>query len=205
MVNNFKPEPKKETPISENLTLAPPVISIPFEATSSPKINIAGYATNNSSVEIYLDEELKTTIPTKEDGSFLAENIELNLGINNISGKTVDEKGQRSLSSKLLRIVYDSEKPKLEVNEPQDNKIVTDKKITVSGSTDPTDITVTVNDIRAIVKSDGKFSLSLDIKEGDNEIIIKAQDSAQNTTGITKRVTLQATPTPTESSPTPTS
>lgn len=189
-VNKFKPTPTKETPISENATLAPPVLNIPYEATNSASIRIKGYTLPGASVEIYLDDELKTTTKASGDGSFMTDLVELNIGTNNISGKTIDEKNNKSLLSKPIKIIYDNEKPKLELTSPQDNQTLSgDKKVTVLGSTDPdNDISITINGTRAIVNSEGNFSQTIDINDGENNIVVISLDPAGNTTQTSRKV-----------------
>lgn len=190
VINRFKPTPQTASSIAESATLAPPILNIPYEATNTATISIKGYATTSSTVEIYIDDELKTTAKAKDDGGFLTDPILLNLGTNNISGKAIDEKGNKSLPSKPIRITYENEKPTLELNEPQDSTTVKgEKKVLVSGSTDPNKgITVSANGVRLIVNSEGQFSQKLDINEGENEIVILATDIAGNTTQTTRKV-----------------
>lgn len=192
LINKFKSNPQIQTTANEDLTIAPPILNIPYEATNTATIAIKGYAQSNIKVEIYLDNDLINTTETKEDGSFITEEIELSLGTNNIFGKTVDEKGNKSLPSKTIRVIYDNEKPKLELTSPPDNQEIKggDKKVTISGSTNSNkNVFVTANGIRLIVSSDGNFSQNIDINEGDNNIVVIAGDEAGNTTQITRKVT----------------
>lgn len=193
VINRFKPAPQVTNSIADNATLAPPILSIPYEATNTATIPIKGYAAALSTVEIYIDDELKTDTKAKDDGSFSIDSISLNLGTNNISGKAVDEKGNKSPSSKPIRIIFTSDKPNLEISSPSDNQTVTgDKKVTVSGTTDADKgITVTAGSTRLIVNSDGTFSQSIEISEGENNIIITALDQAGNSTQITRKVIYQ--------------
>ena len=193
VINKFKPEEQIQTPISENATLAPPVLNIPYEATNTARIKIKGFSQAESKVEVYLDDELKTEVKVSSDGSFTTDEITLNLGTNNLSGKTIDEKGNKSLSSKPIRIIYENEKPTLDLREPADNSTVKgDKKITVSGTTNVSkDINVTANGIRLIVNSEGQFSQVLEINEGDNNIVVIAADTAGNSAQVTRKVTHQ--------------
>lgn len=184
----FKKE-QKVTQVSDNSTLAPPVLNIPFEATNSAQIDIKGYATPGSKVKIYVDDELKDTVGVQPDGSFVAKSIELNLGTNNIYGKTIDEKDQESLASKTIKLVYDSEKPPLEISEPEDGKVVQgERRLKVSGKTKP-GAQVTVNGTQLIVNSDGNFSSTYNLNDGGNSLTIKASDRASNFTEVTRKVT----------------
>jgi hypothetical protein len=185
--------------VSENPTLAPPVLSIPYEATNSAEIKIKGYATSNSQVKIYIDNELVDTTESNSEGSFITKFVTLNLGVNKIYGKTVDEKDTESLPSKEIKVTYVNEKPKLEVTEPNDGREITggDKKVRVSGKTDPAN-QVFVNGGLVVVNSDGNFSSDIPINEGENSITpinegensitVRSQDKAGNSTEATRKV-----------------
>lgn len=190
--NKFKPT-TKPNPASETTVIAPPVLNIPFEATNSSSIKISGYSTPKHKVEIYIDDELKNTAEVAEDGSFKTDEILLNFGTNNIYGKSVNEDGVKSLASKTIKLTYSNEKPKLEITEPTDGQQIKggDKRINVSGKTDPQNI-LTVNGNTVIVNGDGNFSKTLDINEGDNIISIIATDSVGNSTQIERKVTYSA-------------
>lgn len=187
---NSKIKPTQKIVPTSFDSLAPPVIDIPFEATNTAKIKITGYAPSNSKVELLIDDSLKDTTETKEDGSFEFTDVSLNLGTNNISGKTVDEKGVESLPSKTLYVYYSNESPNLSISEPEDNKTIQggDKKITIKGKTD-TDIKIYINDTRVITNSDGNFSSEQSLNDGDNNFIIKATDKAGNETNLSRKVT----------------
>ncbi len=192
-VKSFGQKPQhKPVSAAENPSLAPPVLSIPFEATNTAQINISGYATADSKVNLYLDDAVKDSVKASDDGSFNFSNVSLSLGTNNIYAKSVDDKGKESLASKLLTVVYDNEKPHLTIDSPEDNKKIQggDKKVQVSGKTDP-GAEVMVNNSQVILGSDGKFSTNLDINEGDNTVDIKAIDTATNSTEIQRKVTFQ--------------
>ena len=174
---------------TDQVTLAPPVLNIPYEATNTAQIDIAGYATPNSKVEIFLDDDKKQTIDVSEDGSFNFKDISLSLGTNNIYGKSVDEKEEESLPSKTLVIIFDNENPTLNISEPEDNKVIQggDKKVKISGKTE-VGINVFINGNQVIVNMDGNFSTTQDLNEGDNDFNIKAIDKAANFTEKSLRV-----------------
>lgn len=169
--------------------IAPPVLTIPFEATNSSTIDISGYSTPGQEVEVYLEDDLKDTVKVKEDGSFIFQNLELSLGTNNISGKT--KNGEKlSLSSKQFKVIFDNEKPKLEISEPEDGKeIQGERKIKVSGKTEGQDgVRVYINDSQVIIDKDSAFSKEFSLSDGDNIFTIKAVDSASNITEISRRI-----------------
>jgi len=88
-------------------------------------------------------------------------------------------------------LIFDSEKPRLEISEPEDGKAVTgDRKVKISGQTD-TDSEIYINGTRIIVSSDGKFSSDQSLNDGDNYFTIKAQDKALNYVEIARRINFQ--------------
>jgi len=184
-------------------TLAPPVLNIPFEATNTAQINIKGYGTSNSKVALFLDDAKIDTQEVSSDGSFEIKNVQLVLGTNNIFGKSIDENDKESLPSKLIKIIYDNEKPILNISEPEDGKTIQgdDKKVKISGNTEAgarvfitqsvTGSEATINDSQIIVDKDGKFSSEQTVNEGENNFNIKALDQASNLTEISRKVIYQ--------------
>lgn len=185
--NIFKPSQKISSKI-EDSTLAPPVLNIPYEATNTAQITISGYSTPKSNIVIYVDDEIKGTTEALEDGRFEITDVQLSLGTNNIYGKTKDEK-MESLPSKTIRIIFDNEKPILNINEPEDGKKIQggDKKVKVSGQTEAGAF-IFINGNQAVVDKDGNFTSEQTLNDGDNIFTIKAQDSASNITEIQRRV-----------------
>lgn len=188
--NIIKPSQKASSTLLENAALAPPVLNIPYEATNSSQINIAGFGSPNSKVKLYVDDEVKQTVDVASDGSLLFQKISLNLGTNNIYAKTIDENGKESLSSKLLKIIFDNEKPTLNISEPEDGKKIQggDKKIKISGKVDPA-VKVLVNENQIIVDKDGNFTTDSALNDGDNILTIKAVDPASNFREVQRTVT----------------
>lgn len=186
----FKTTPKAKQ-VSEEVTLAPPVFNIPFEETSSTPIEIKGFATPNAKVQLYLDEHLGDEVTAFSDGSFTFENVELVLGTNNIYGKTLDDKNKESLPSKTIIVIYDNEKPPLEITEPEDGKQVQgERKLAFSGKTE-VEAKIFLNDSQIIVKSDGTFATQVSLNDGDNQFNIKAVDKAGNFTEVSRKVFFQ--------------
>lgn len=190
--NKFK-KVDQNTPVTQDETIAPPVLNIPYEATNTATIRISGYASPKDKVKIYLDDDLKTTAPVDDNGSFTSDPISLALGTNNIYGKTQDDNNHESLPSKNIRLLYSSDKPKLEISSPDDNSQIKggDKKVTVSGVTDPNN-NITVNDTVAVVDSSGNFSTAISINDGDNNIVVTATNSFGNSTQVSRKVTYSA-------------
>lgn len=186
--NKSNPTNKTINP-TDQATLAPPVLNIPFEATNTAQINISGYSSPNSKVELFIDDEKKQTVDTDSGGNFHINDVDLSLGINNIYGKTVDDSGKESLPSKTMILTYDNNKPLLKIYEPEDNKQIQggDKKVKVSGKTD-SGTQVFINGNQTIVDKDGNFSSTMEINEGDNNFDIKAVNLASNISESSRKV-----------------
>lgn len=182
-------QPSQHIAVPKSEAIAPPVLNIPYEATNSASISIKGYGTPNSKVKLYIDDEGMQTVNVSSDGSFTFEEVYLILGINNIYGKTLNDKGEESLPSKTIKLVFDNEKPNLQINEPEDGKKIQggDKKIKVAGKTE-IGTKVFINGNQTIVDKDGNFSQDQSLNDGDNTISIKAADAAGNITEIQRSV-----------------
>lgn len=168
--------------------MAPPIFNIPYEATNTAQINIQGYATPESKVKLFLDDEEKQTEKSSSDGSFTFQNIQLGLGVNNIYGKTLDENGQMSLPSKTIKVIFDNEKPLLEVSEPLDGKTIQgERKIKIAGKTEPKS-QIYINGNQIIVDKEGNFSSERTLNDGENNFTIKAYDSSANFSEISRKV-----------------
>lgn len=199
VITGFFKTPKPiEKSVADNEVLAPPVIFIPYEATNSAKINIGGYTTSPK-VKIYVNDELKGIIDVTLDGKFEATDITLVLGDNKIYGKSSDEKDQESLPSQTINLIYDNEPPSLKITSPDDGKEVEgDRKITVSGKTD-SDAQIYISGARSIVNSDGTFSTTYNLNDGENNLVIKAQDKSSNSKEETRKVIYKSNTTPSPS------
>ncbi|HCB22740.1 hypothetical protein A3H81_00730 [Candidatus Daviesbacteria bacterium RIFCSPLOWO2_02_FULL_38_18] len=183
----FNTQTPKKITTQQSSTLAPPVLNIPYEATNSGKIMVKGYGTPKTKVLIFVDESRAGETESLEDGYFEVKDISLNLGSNSIFGKTQGGNTD-SLPSKIIKVFFDSEKPTLDIYEPGDNtEVHGDKKVKVSGKTE-SGVKVFVNNRRVISNSDGTFSLDYPLNEGDNTLIIRAEDIAQNLMEIQRRV-----------------
>lgn len=190
-IQNFiKPQTKTQTP-NKNIVLAPPVLNIPYEATNSSQITISGFGQPDSKVTLFIDDQAKDTVNVSGDGSFLIENVSLNFGTNNIYAKTVNEEGLESLPSKTIRLIFDNEKPLLEVFEPEDGKnIQGERKSKISGKTE-NNASVFINNNQIIVDKEGKFESTQTLNDGENIFTIKAQDTAGNFLEISRKVIFQ--------------
>lgn len=80
--------------------------------------------------------------------------------------------------------------PRLTIDAPIDQSLVTQKRITVEGKTDP-DATVTINGVSTVVRDDGRFFEQIAVEVGVNKIQIVASSRFGKTTTVVREVGLQ--------------
>lgn len=171
------------TPNEKNDVIAPvaPTIILSLEATNSANLAIKGYSEPSSKVYLVVNANKQSDKITGEDGSFSFDSVPLDEGNNQIYAYAQDLAGNKSTESKTLDIIYDSQKPKLEISSPQkDQKFYyEDQEIIVAGKTD-IDSNIKVNDYIATVDTEGNFVKKILLHEGKNDIKIEALDIAGN-------------------------
>lgn len=183
---------KKITAVLEKgVAPATPRFSQDFEATKSAQTTIHGVVDSKISVEIFQNERSLGTAIAKDDGSFSMD-VDLARGENIFTAQAISETGQKSPKSDPYRISYLAIPPKLEISSPKDGDNLKDNQVIVVGKSDP-NTTVTVNDHLVVVSTDGNFSYSLNLPNGDNKIKVTASDRAGNQTGKELKVSI-ATP-----------
>jgi cytoskeletal protein RodZ len=77
--------------------------------------------------------------------------------------------------------------PKLVVNEPQEEQIVKQKNLIVSGRTDQ-DVTMKINNQPILVEEDGSFRVEIEIFEGTEEIVVKVVSRSGKETVIRRKI-----------------
>lgn len=180
------------SPQSTSLTqsfLSPPVLDPLPEATNSAQIKVSGHAAPGLTAIIYLNgtETKKLTVET--DGAFKALVTVPNEGELAVSAKVLDDKGNSSDLSEVMKIMITNKAPVLEITAPLDNAVISgdDNKILVTGKVEE-DVQVTVNDRFVVVQNDGSFSIRFPLPEGDTILRIVATDTAGNQTKIERKV-----------------
>lgn len=176
--------------ITELGYISPPVLESTFSATNSAKVTIAGETEKNKTVILYRNNEKIAEVNSDEDGSFEFSNADLESGENIIRAKTKDNKIESDYSEELV-IHYLKEPPMLEIEQPTQGREYKNAPINVIGTTDAK-AKVRINGFWAIVDTEGKFSYSLPLQNGDNKVKVTASDDAGNTTE--KEITVTYSP-----------
>jgi len=185
---------KNDSPIkiADNTPPAPPRFNDLPDATSSEIVDISGITEEGAIVYIYLNDN-ENQIIANSYGEFNF-SADLQKGENIIYALAQDESGNKSTESKRETILFDNEKPELEINSPSDgtNYYGNDQKeIEIIGTTEP-DISLTVNDRFVSVDDEGNFKYKYNLSDGENSLNFKATDKAKNQTE--KTITVKFTP-----------
>ena len=173
-------EKKTNTTLKKNQNLIEDVDidSIPV-ATNSSRIFVGGTVVNFDQVEFYLNGDLVKESSLLSSDSFIEEIGDLVKGQNEVFviGKLKDSDEEKK--SNIFTVFYKSDKPKLDIKEPQDNSKTNNLEIKIMGETDK-ETYIKVNDLPVVVDSQGIFQTMVRLKEGENKITITAQDVAEN-------------------------
>ncbi len=169
--------------VNRNDTITPPKANMPPPifidvptATNKTKIDLKGFSTPKTSVELYVNGPKKATVIADSTGEFLFTDVELNKAKNTIFAKIGETK------SANLTIEYDNKLPKIEISNLKDGDTVENlnERVEIQGTvSEKADILV--NDRVVIQKPDNSFVFLLGVKEGEVEITVKATDEAGNT------------------------
>lgn len=118
-------------------------------------------------------------------------------GSHNIKAEVSDNDGNAATAA-TITIKVDTVPPSLTVLTPTDNTFTNTGGCTVSGTTNdatssPVTVEITLNGTSvgsATVQADGSFSKVINLKNGENTIVITATDALGKSTSVTRTVTL---------------
>lgn len=173
---------------NENNVISEPFLEPLPVATNSAKITISGSANTGETVLLFLNNDKTAEKLVGKDGQFAFTNISLDTGTNDIYA-IAKLNDKESLPSQKLKVSYQNEPPKLEVESPKDGEVFKreNKEILIKGKTDEEAI-VSVNDRLIIVDPNGNFSTTLRLNDGENKLEIKAADNAGNSQKVDLKV-----------------
>jgi hypothetical protein len=179
---------KEEVKVQNPSFIAPPVLDSFPEATASGDIIISGIASKDQAIDLYVNGDLIDTVKAGKDGGFIFKET-IKPGENIIKAKSSVNDKESNFSNTVIT-VFKNAAPSLNINSPTDGQSFSkDQNIAnVRGKTD-TDVKVTVNSFWAITDSNGNFSYSLPLQNGDNKIKIAATDLAGNKKELEIKVT----------------
>lgn len=164
-----------------------PIFSQDFEATNSSQVTVSGVTDPKTNIELFQNDESKTTGISDDEGKFTFE-VTLLKGENKFSAQAISEAGAKSPMSNPFSVTYLTEPPKLEISSPKDGETVSNQLTPITGITDK-GVSITINDLFSIVDDKGNFSYGFNFSNGDNKIKVVATDAAGNKT--TKEITVK--------------
>jgi len=172
--------------------IQPPTLDPLPVATKSSSLFVRGSGQSGLTAIVYVNDAETKNISVTKSGMFTTQLTNLKDGVNTISAKLMDAKGNLSDLSNVLTVEIKQKQPTLELTSPNDNiSILGDNNtITINGKTDD-NATVTVNGRFVVIKSDNSFSFQYPLNEGQNKLTIIATDDAGNTTTVERNITYQ--------------
>lgn len=175
--------------------LAPikPFFKDALRATNKNTLSLTGFAEPGSVIKVFANgPETGSTIVTS-DGIFIIDQISLIKGKNTIYVIAYDQNQNASDRSDDLIVIYDTDKPKIEITTPKENETIKnlDARILVTGKVNEKCI-VKVNEKFAILKPDLTFEIFIGAaNQGKQEIKVEAVDDAGNKEEKSFKVTYQ--------------
>lgn len=146
-------------------------------ATNSATLIFSGTALNFDKLEIYVNDEKQEEITISD--TFSGEIKGLEKGTNTVRFIAKSSTSKETKKTPSYDILYKNDKPKLEIQEPNDNTKTNKEDIKISGLTDK-ETTIRVNGQPLIVDVSGKFTTMFRLKNGENKIQITAEDIVGN-------------------------
>lgn len=176
--------------VTKEIVLAPTLDPLP-EATNSAALIVTGRAHSGATLLLYVNDSETKKLTVPDSGNFKTSVIG-KVGVNVISAKALGKNGILSELSNVITTKVINSAPFLDITIPEDGATYSGDKDTISfeGKTDENN-SVTVNGRFAVVGSDGKFTYTLKLSEGDTIIIVEATDQAGNKTSLQRRVAYQ--------------
>jgi hypothetical protein len=167
--------------VKDSIPPQAPILSSPVEATFSASIKLSGFAEPKSKVILVLDGQKHDEFVVSDEGSFEYD-FSLRDGENLFSLYSIDEADNASPNTKDYLVIYDKDAPTIDVDIPKNDEVVQSKKnqlINVSGKTEA-GAKIYLNDRLLSVQSDGVFTGTYNLSDGENMLKFRAVDKAGN-------------------------
>jgi len=171
---------------------APPRLQPLPSATNNQQIEIRGSTEPGATIVIYANNKANEVLANKE-GEF-SYSFSLVDGENTILAMAKDSSNNESEKSEVLKTIYDTKPPDLEISQPLDRAEFfgsRQRQVIIEGKTEE-EASININGRQVVVEADGAFSFATTLSEGENGFNLKTQDKAGNLTE--KALTLFFTP-----------
>lgn len=177
---------KKEKQVAA--ILVPPVLDVLPEATFSAQLDITGFAQEGLLVAVFVNGNPEDDVTVDSKGEFEVVDVTLRSGKNRLWATARDSEGNESEKSAEVVVIVDQSDPVITINSPEDGKTVSEKSIEVSGLVDE-EATITINGQFVLQGADNSFAKSISLSEGENTLVIVAEDAAGNRVEKTIKIT----------------
>ena len=158
-----------------------PVLAAPVTATNSASLPIAGVGEAGSQAVLVVNGERLDEVEINDEGEFKFIAL-LTEGENALAVFSIDEAGNESVQTREYAVELDTSAPEIEVESPVDGAEIELRKnqiTTIKGTTEP-QAKVFINDRLVYAKSNGSFSMSFKLAEGENKLRFKVEDRGGN-------------------------
>lgn len=186
-IRGNSPQPQQQASL-----ILPPLLDPLPEATNSSTLTVHGKGNPKMQLILYVNDQEYKKLTIADDGTFEVSGVPVEEGTVMISSKQTDDKNNVSDLSNVISTSIDRTAPKLTIDTPQDGTTINDgtHKVAVAGITDE-DLKVTINGRIVVLKSDGSFTYSMPLNDGENKLEIISRDPAGNETRVERRVIYQ--------------
>jgi len=153
-------------------------------ATNSSELIVSGNTYNVDILQIFLNNRQvkKLSVASKNEFNVLISSLKDGENEIYFVGEVANSNNRKK--TEIYTVLSKTSKPKIEVTSPSDNSTTPQSEIKVIGSTDP-GVYMRINGLPAVVSSEGNFSQSVRLNEGENKILLEAKDNAGNTEMLT--------------------
>ena len=160
--------------------ISPYIDPIP-DAITGDNIVVSGRSEPAVKIILFVDGTSQSEVVTDNEGSFAFNNILVGLTPTKIQVMAKDDAGNQSAKSREYSIIQDKEIPTIEIITPKKGETFksTERTYKVTGKTE-SGASVYVNGQVSITDDEGNFSENIALRDGGNEIKIKAIDKAGN-------------------------
>jgi len=167
---------QKEGPL---VLLDPTLDDVPY-ATNTATITVHGTAMVETTVDLLVNGAKRDSSRSSFEGEITFD-VTLAEGENTLQVLSIDSDSKETLKSRVYSVLYLDTPPELTVDGFEEGKTVDKPDFTVQGKTD-NEVFIQINNAPVVVRADGSFSTSINLKEGDNIILVVATDVAGNET-----------------------
>ena len=172
----------RQTQIEDRIPPQTPLLSALPDATNSANLKVEGFTQAEVDVGLIINDIKVGTAVADKDGAFSFK-VNLKEGDNSIVANASDKSGSTSHSI-AKTVILDTKSPEIKIDSPKDGSEFFGSKnqnVTISGKISESGVSLNLNNAFVRVGSDGTFSISFRLAEGDNTLTLSSTDEAGNT------------------------